>query len=167
VVEGRDSDAPEGNEFPHWIQGGARFFVEGFDLFGYREVLDAVVETMAAAPDWNRWWEPAGQPGIDLLVHVQAVDDDHVWPAALRDPQAVTARRFSDRIEVHYRTTAPSPHAPLEQVAEWARQDLDRAITRLRTRFRLAQPPGLPHLDAAALLEARTRAERWARNAES
>lgn len=170
VVEGRGFDAPEGsefpegNEFPQWIQGGARFFVEGFDLFGYAECLDTTIELMAAAPDWNRWWEPAGQPGIDLMVHIQALDDDHVWPAALRDPQAVTARRFTDRVEVHYRTTAPSLQAPLEQSAEWARQDLDSAITKLRERFRLDQPPDLPHLDEAALATTQALAELRARN---
>ncbi|WP_328291336.1 hypothetical protein OG218_00965 [Kineococcus sp. NBC_00420] len=164
VVEGRGFDAPEGNEFPQWIQGGARFFVEGFDLFGYAECLDATVELMAAAPDWKRWWESGGQPGVDLVVHVQALDDDHVWPAALRDPQAVTARRFTDRVEVHYRTTAPSPQGPLEHVAEWARQDLDRAVTKLRKRFRLAQQPDLPHLNEALLGAAQALAEIRARN---
>lgn len=96
VAEGRGADAPEGKNSPHWIQGGARSFFGDFEPFGCEQCLDAMVDTSAGSPEWNRWWESASRPGVDLLVRILAVDDEHwqqLLPRALRAAEAVTARR--------------------------------------------------------------------------
>ncbi|WP_344478442.1 hypothetical protein [Kineococcus aurantiacus] len=147
-----------------WIDGIGSVEGPGGAPRGYRKRLWSAVERMAESADWQAWWQACGEKNVEVLVYVatrSAVNDDWL-PRSLRAEGAVTVRRTRSCVSVTVRAVVLGRSAAMDEVAEWARQDLLRVVAKLRQRFALGEPPQLEPVSAKDLQE---RAERRSLNA--
>jgi hypothetical protein len=147
-----------------WIHGIGSVEGPGGAPRGYRKRLWSAVERMAESPDWQAWWQGCGEKNVEVLVYVatrSSVNDDWL-PRSLRTEGAVSVRRTKGCVSVTIRAVVLGRSASMDEVAEWARQDLLRVVAKLRQRFALGEPPQLEPVGAKEL---QARAERRSRNA--